>query len=265
VRYGLVYLAAVPTFALFYALLPPHSLHDSNAGLEPSTFHDAEVLLGDMTRSLNRHVKPGTRWRSGHATFEITSPIDVSRIHYLPSELDAEIELDGQYRGHRPGLITYGNFIEKVDVTPFESLVASRRPGQEIEIEYSARLLNAAPDSTATPQPPLTLLLPPAIEPTKQVLTNDASLTLPARVNTELNAFLGSINGDPYYASGRYTRMLYLSASTITTLGLGDLTPISGWARFLVGLEALTGIVVIGFFLNDLAHLATLRRRDEPA
>jgi Ion channel len=53
--------------------------------------------------------------------------------------------------------------------------------------------------------------------------------------------------------------VLYLSAITITTLGFGDITPVSESARMSIALEAVLGIVVIGLFLNSLAM--RVRRR----
>ena len=45
---------------------------------------------------------------------------------------------------------------------------------------------------------------------------------------------------------------LYVSGTTIFTLGLGDVTPHSGWARGLIILESGTGLgflaVVMGYF-----------------
>jgi hypothetical protein len=38
--------------------------------------------------------------------------------------------------------------------------------------------------------------------------------------------------GFPKETSGSFIRILYLVASTITTLELGDIYPISDWARF---------------------------------
>lgn len=47
---------------------------------------------------------------------------------------------------------------------------------------------------------------------------------------------------------------LYFSVVTITTLGFGDTYPVSGSpVRILVMIEAILGIVIIGFFLNDMA------------
>jgi len=41
---------------------------------------------------------------------------------------------------------------------------------------------------------------------------------------------------------------------TITTVGYGDIVPITRQARMLLALEAILGIVLIGLFLNALAH-----------
>lgn len=50
----------------------------------------------------------------------------------------------------------------------------------------------------------------------------------------------------------------YFSVVTITTLGYGDIAPKTEPARIIVAIEALLGVVTIGFFLNAVA-----RRSDE--
>ena len=46
----------------------------------------------------------------------------------------------------------------------------------------------------------------------------------------------------------------YFSVVTITSLGFGDIYPAAGTAgRYLVATEAILGILIIGFFLNDIA------------
>jgi hypothetical protein len=67
-----------------------------------------------------------------------------------------------------------------------------------------------------------------------------------------LSFYLG-VEGDPSYASDYFWRMAYLSAMTITTVGFGDITPVSEAARILVALEAILGVVVVGLFLSALA------------
>lgn len=52
----------------------------------------------------------------------------------------------------------------------------------------------------------------------------------------------------------------YFSVVTITSLGFGDIYPAAGTAgRYLVATEAILGILVIGFFLNDIAMRQTIR------
>jgi voltage-gated potassium channel Kch len=47
--------------------------------------------------------------------------------------------------------------------------------------------------------------------------------------------------------------MIYFSAVTITTLGFGDIVPITAHARTSV-IEAISGVILIGLFLNALAR-----------
>jgi len=42
---------------------------------------------------------------------------------------------------------------------------------------------------------------------------------------------------------------IYFSIVTITTLGYGDILPINSMGKFMVSLEAITGVILLGFFL----------------
>jgi hypothetical protein len=76
---------------------------------------------------------------------------------------------------------------------------------------------------------------------------------LPLDVYEQLERFRVALEGDPSVASGLWARMAYLSVVTITTLGFGDITPLTTAARFWVAAEAILGVVVVGLFLNALA------------
>lgn len=57
-----------------------------------------------------------------------------------------------------------------------------------------------------------------------------------------------------------YCDAFYFSVVTITSLGFGDIYPAAGTAgRYLVAAEAILGILIIGFFLNDIAMRQTIR------
>lgn len=58
-----------------------------------------------------------------------------------------------------------------------------------------------------------------------------------------------------------FARMMYFSAVNLTTLGYGDITPITTRTRMLVALQSVLGIVFMGMFLNALAT-PVARKRD---
>jgi voltage-gated potassium channel Kch len=60
------------------------------------------------------------------------------------------------------------------------------------------------------------------------------------------------MRGFPYRGGGHFLRMLYFSAVTITTLGYGDIVPLTTRARTWVTLEIILGPVLFGLFLNSL-------------
>ena len=47
---------------------------------------------------------------------------------------------------------------------------------------------------------------------------------------------------------------LYFSVVTITTLGYGDISPARNLGKFLIGIEAISGILILGLYLNSLSH-----------
>lgn len=54
-----------------------------------------------------------------------------------------------------------------------------------------------------------------------------------------------------------YLTCLYFSTVTITTLGYGDISPISSLAQIIIIIESISGIILIGLFLNSLAEKKT--------
>ena len=66
--------------------------------------------------------------------------------------------------------------------------------------------------------------------------------------------------------TGRFQRYLYFSSITITTIGFGDVVPLTNRARLTVAAEGIYGIVIIGMFLNALARrTAELTGRQGPS
>ena len=68
-------------------------------------------------------------------------------------------------------------------------------------------------------------------------------------VEAVLDASMGNASNIP----GEFQRMLYLSAITTTTVGYGDIVPITARARLLTISESILGVVLAGLFLNSIA------------
>ena len=61
-------------------------------------------------------------------------------------------------------------------------------------------------------------------------------------------------NGIVTKENSSFNRMFYFSAVTITTLGYGDIVPVTRDTRMLVGSQSIIGILLIGMFLNSLSR-----------
>jgi hypothetical protein len=63
--------------------------------------------------------------------------------------------------------------------------------------------------------------------------------------------------GNPISVSKAFFRMLYFSAIVLTTVGFGDIVPMTLLARSFVAIQAIFGIMLAGLFLNAIAHRAS--------
>jgi hypothetical protein len=94
----------------------------------------------------------------------------------------------------------------------------------------------------------------PSKENSDNVYKIGAWLGLPLDTWTKLKAWIDGEHGHPSRSSGEWFRMFYLSATTMTTIGFGDIVPITPLARGWVTSQAIAGVVLIGLFINDVAN-----------
>lgn len=81
-------------------------------------------------------------------------------------------------------------------------------------------------------------------------------MPIPHHVVSNLRSLKNKLETGTNDLEDSYWRMLYFSGVTITTLGYGDIVPITTRSRLFVSLEAILGIITVGLFLNALAHEA---------
>ena len=79
-------------------------------------------------------------------------------------------------------------------------------------------------------------------------------LSLPKQLLKDMKNYTLGKAGYGSSIEGNFARMFYLSAITITTLGFGDIVPLTSTSRILISVESVLGIVIIGLFLNSLSY-----------
>lgn len=65
-----------------------------------------------------------------------------------------------------------------------------------------------------------------------------------------------------FRAEPGFWSMVYLSTATITTLGFGDIVPISDCCRILVSFESIFGLILMGFLIHVVVSPETAERSD---
>lgn len=255
-----VYLVMIPAFATGFWLLPPASFHDSNAVRESGAYADAVRLRAALTRSIVDHLRGRTWTYHGERLKLSPKTIDVYALEYT-TDGRLLIEVGGDFAPVRRSRLAFEHFALAVEQSLREDPLISGPLGG---LTYAVSVAQTAPGSApgagpfARPmQPPVSLLFaPPGVALPVASASEAGTLVMAPAIYGRLLTYYLSLGGDPHYASDLWWRMLYLSAVTITTLGFGDITPISQAARALVGSEAVLGVVVIGLFLATLALYA---------
>jgi hypothetical protein len=76
----------------------------------------------------------------------------------------------------------------------------------------------------------------------------------------EPNSFTGSVDPE---AERTWMELLYLSFSTLSSVGLSDIYPVEPFARALIMLEQVAGIGYVAMVVSRLVGLLVMGRRDE--
>jgi len=239
----LVYLASIPAFALVFCVLPGRHFYAPYAHLEPSAIADATAvkrnIAASMVQSFTRHNESANGWQI--ATID-TETVD------LGADPQKELNFTAYYFAvkFKDGIETAsegGPFTTRV------SLLKSETPGRpgwivchQVSLPSDAAAVRPAPfDKHLLFRPPDGL--PMRVD----------SLCWGGSEEIAMQKLLIGWAGNPRALSGFWWRMLYFSATTITTVGFGDIVPITTTARSLTALEAIAGWLVAGLFLNSLA------------
>jgi hypothetical protein len=240
--FALLYLALIPLYAWAYESLPNQFFH-ATSKYEPNLVNDRKSLERKLELFLTRSVAlTATRSR-------------ITRVRGLGIERD-RVEIVVELRHELTGYDGFGKPMRNTVITTGNCLLLI--PNEDI-FNIDADPLRAIEVTVRRPTPPfikeeplLQQLFPPRTG-VGRCGDDCGFLYIPWNLRDQLIAYDNALNGFPSNSTGNFERLLYLSAMTATTVGYGDIVPVTRTARLLVASEAVVEIILIGLFLNSLA------------
>jgi hypothetical protein len=248
--YGLLYVALIPFYAFVYINLPQYSFYHTTTKYEHYLNVDSTQIVSEFKANLVdrlRAVHPDGFILVNGWKIDI-SDIDVSFLQVTDDSISFGIRMKTMKQVSQPSIVVVGNRFKLT----YPGNGSSRILDNNGQIQQYYKI--------PTFDPPVWKVIDSeldyqAIFPGEEFMkSSQPILILPATLNTRIEDFRRAYKGFPSKVSGNLVRMLYLSAITITTVGYGDILPISPLARVLVASEAVLGVVVIGLFLNALVQ-----------
>lgn len=247
VVYGSCYLSLIPIFGIIYSLLP-YGFYHSTAIEEPyyqDLKKEAEISIQNFLYSQvsNNSSEECTDLENNYINISVEDIIYDNKINSIIFDVCV--------------YVSRGNLIENDSISIIG--IMQLNVSMPMEIENKVKILpnifiyqNLTPLRIRQIQNigNLTCL-------NEELIFGKANgekylVTFPQNVHMKINDLVLASNGRPIDLKRNIFRMMYFSTVTITTLGYGDIVPVTSLARFFVFLESIIGIILIGLFINSV-------------
>ena len=274
------YVLAIFLFAGVYWLLPLGAFYFPTAPFEPSTGKYFDQLKSELTAVLNlSYISPDSLtlvathgWRAvmGRAAVEdIVLPegyLRGGRLHHhddIPLELHIAIPIENRSVG--TGVVRCVSTLNVASDALLMSFKLPARMPDSLDFRKAdvVTFLPTRLDGVAITTLRMGIAEPPTFDKRtqgyflRQVLPGGdmygPAITLPYKPKILMFKYVRAMLGFPSDPYDNFLRMVYLSAVTLTTLGYGDIVPLTSWSRGITALEAVLGILIVGMFLNSVA------------
>jgi len=245
--FALLYLLAMALYArAYYGLLG--SFYESTAIYETGFRTTANHLVAFLQRDVREAAASAPTEPFGPQQLRLVpETVEVNRLTIVDQET---ISFDLRYKCAGEGSLAYTGMT--LSLNGARNLGFTRTSAGIVTYEFSVQETQQDPICGVQIGPLAGLMRAPATA--AAIATRpDTAISLSALLHAK-----GGFTTDQL--PGRPARAVYLSAVTITTLGFGDVVPVSDGARLLVASEAVVGVVLAGLFLN-----AVTRRRGSSA
>lgn len=262
--YALIYLALIPIFAAIYYHLPLHFYH-STIQYENTMSHETTYVTRELAELILKHYEeqdPSNEIRNSWDSTKVDGYIIT--LDKLPSAIRVENDV---VTFPLRVMVENKERVRSFTLTVRFNIAPEANRYYEVDSADSGEVktltIEGFPTSGDLANEKLQQDIEHALFPSD--ITEGVELRVPDYLLTDLRNYASGVRGMPSGMSGNFIRMLYLSASTITTLGYGDIVPITTVSRLLVSIESIMGIVLIGLFLNALSfERATLVETNDP-
>ena len=250
IGYALAYLFCIPFFAFIYWILPYHFYH-STVRYESVLNSDADEILEGIRNAIIDEFK---RCYGSLIATEGNWSLNISNIKVY----SLKPETDKTRFSIRLELWGIKNLKGVQYIIPLDLYIENRISFASFEPNDKRWIVYKRPQIQNPNNLPISLrfIFPHKLNESSipATATNETIwFPIPKPLNEKIIAFSHTVKGFPVKASGSYARMFYFSVVTITTLGYGDIVPITNMARIIVATESILGIVLIGLFLNSLS------------
>jgi hypothetical protein len=276
-RYAVTYFGLIPIFGFVYCLLPGQFYH-ANVAHEPMVGEDethiGDLLKQEIIRNFKAHYGADKMtfgdWTIDTNSFAVRSL--KASVQDVAFRLHLDITNSEQSEVSIAPMITFAvsGGAETVAASELKDKDKIRRfKKAKIDIPYTPFTnsdkqwgLNFA--KALFPEENPTMTEDGEQDSSESIYDSSLHIYLPLSYSLDRKIFnlAKGMNGDPSELSGHWLRMMYLSAVTITTLGYGDISPLTPLARGLICLEAVMGIIIIGLFLNALTKERTQKKEE---
>lgn len=248
--WGAMYLLAIPMFALiFQYLLPAGSFFHSTLHREPMVQARSRMTLQELW---NEYSQSGPK---DYGECEVLSPFAKS---VNPTSLIVEGDDVSFSANYYLGVWPHSYQVEPRIHFSLErnfDLPYRLPPGKgrgRVFKELTIEGIETGPWGSVSPSLVGRCMFPTLYD--ERLPQNVVLLAISVPLDEKIHDLAYDLRGVPQNKSGGLGRMLYLSASTITTAGFGDIVPLTNWARTLVTSESILGVVFVGLFLNAIAR-----------
>ncbi|WP_299046874.1 potassium channel family protein [uncultured Tateyamaria sp.] len=247
---GGLYLSLIPLYAFFYLLIAG-DFSSSTVHLDPNFKLTTERIARQIESTINECEHPGPQIFSVIDTNDYTIEIITKGYEGLGDRPHAHGSLqflaaDVSQPGAKPEW-------QQLARTAYESS-SGRVSSVTYQIWVPFRIVTSV---SAVHETALVNKLESCFGLEKESLSweGQTGVTIEQDLAEQIDALFGAKqHGYDAGVHNQYLRFLYFSTVTITTLGYGDILPVTDRARALTASQSILGVLLIGLFLNSVAR-----------